>query len=78
MEVFLHQRGQFLPIVFQVIQNPRHCRLHRFVARAPLLQCVLASGDSCAVVDAAITPNQISWNFFRIRDRFGRAMQVVE
>jgi hypothetical protein len=38
----------------------------------------LASGDACAVVEAVITPNQIFWNFFRIRDRIGRAMQVLE
>jgi hypothetical protein len=43
-----------------------------------LLSGLLALGDACTAVEAAITPNQIFWNFFRIRDRIGRAMQVVE
>jgi hypothetical protein len=43
-----------------------------------LLSGPLASGDACTVVEAAITPDKFFWNFFRIRDRIGRAMQVVE
>jgi hypothetical protein len=41
-----------------------------------LLSGPLASGDACTVVEAAITPKQIFGNFFRIRDRIGRAMQL--